>query len=256
MHKSYTCPTCNTMYQPSIPSEVLAHKRACEAHTLGVLWRSGGSVSGNDRKAPRCSPPAADALTQPRQQNAKARRGGVDSDPSGRVVRPSPSHPSAALVKSIVDQEMGFVDDALDPPGLVTYLYISGGGRVVGFLTVHPLRSCYLLWDGGEDRGGQEAMERSNVPLPCRLGVRQVWTHTSFRSMGVVTHLLERARSEAIYGAVVGKEEVAFSSPTEDGARLARKWGGERQGSTTAKSNKRTPQRPHIGPFPLWISFV
>ena len=69
---------------------------------------------------------------------------------------------------------------------------------------------------------------RSNDPLPCRLGVRQIWAHSSARGKGVATELLDRARVKAVYGVEVGRGEVAFSSPTEAGAALAKSWTGGR----------------------------
>ena len=57
-----------------------------------------------------------------------------------------------------------------------------------------------------------------------------MWVHSKSRGLGICTSLIDRARETTIYGEVVGRGEVAFSSPTGDGVKMANKYkkeGGE-----------------------------
>ncbi len=63
---------------------------------------------------------------------------------------------------------------------------------------------------------------------PATLGVLQVWTHPSRRRQGVATTLLEVARSRAVFGQVVPKDQVAFSQPTSAGHAFASAFAGRR----------------------------
>ncbi|GMH69115.1 hypothetical protein TrST_g2284 [Triparma strigata] len=181
-NQSLTCPICNTMYQPSIPSEVLSHQKTCSPYKLGVKFPN-----------PKSSSPILSFKTS----NAK-----LD------------------LVKKIVDSEMGFCDDEI-PPHLTTYIYLNSSSRCVGYLTVHPLSSCYSLLSSPSP---SSPLLRSSSPLPSRIGVRQIWVHSKSRSKGVATKLLDQMCKSIVFGCEIKREEVAFSSPTGDGARLAKKW--------------------------------
>lgn len=56
------------------------------------------------------------------------------------------------------------------------------------------------------------------------LGISRIWTSKSYRGQGLATKLLDCARSNFFYGVEVPSYLVAFSQPTESGARLARRW--------------------------------
>jgi N-acetyltransferase len=84
---------------------------------------------------------------------------------------------------------------------------------------------------------------------PAKLGVSRIWTSPSHRRQGIAKALLDLAvqcfnERVAVHGDHIGgtdgsvakevkllrKDEVAFSQPTEAGARLARRWIGRRYG--------------------------
>lgn len=75
-----------------------------------------------------------------------------------------------------------------------------------------------------ETPGGSPAMWAGRKPVPCVLGVSQVWTHPRFRRQRVAWRLLDVARERAQFNFVVPRAEVAFSQPTQAGRALAKRF--------------------------------
>lgn len=65
---------------------------------------------------------------------------------------------------------------------------------------------------------------------PVFLGISRIWTPPKHRGKGIARRLLDCARANYYYGVEVPKGMVAFSQPTESGARLARGWFGMQSG--------------------------
>ena len=65
---------------------------------------------------------------------------------------------------------------------------------------------------------------RSTKPTPAIMGVHQLWCHRSHRHKSIASKLVDAARSKVVYGMIVPHDSVAFSSPTADGARFARRY--------------------------------
>lgn len=51
-----------------------------------------------------------------------------------------------------------------------------------------------------------------------------MWTSNEHRKKGIATRMLDCVKADFLYGMTVGKEQIAFSQPTESGQNLARKW--------------------------------
>ena len=65
------------------------------------------------------------------------------------------------------------------------------------------------------------ASTASDVAL---LGISRIWTSKSHRERGIANDLLNCTRMNFFYGVEAPKNLVAFSQPTESGARLAERW--------------------------------
>ncbi|KAK8243476.1 ESCO1/2 acetyl-transferase-domain-containing protein [Phyllosticta capitalensis] len=61
-------------------------------------------------------------------------------------------------------------------------------------------------------------------PLPAHLGISRIWTSSSHRRSGIASTLLSAAAQSFVYGSRVERATVAFSQPTDMGARLAAWW--------------------------------
>lgn len=121
-------------------------------------------------------------------------------------------------VKEIVDRDLGFVpSDAASPEARTTYMYIANK-RVVGFASAEIIQHAFVL---------QNSLERSSEPQKAMAGVHQLWVHVRFRNQGIATRLVNAIREKFVFGLTVPKRLLAFSSPTEAGARFARNYCGD-----------------------------
>jgi N-acetyltransferase len=123
------------------------------------------------------------------------------------------------------------------------YLYIINQ-RVVGFCSVEVISQAFEMYlhfnksmepsttahtkynnknmENGYCDGG--TITRSMKPSKAILGVHQLWCHKLHRQKGIASQLVDAARLKCIFGMTVPACKVAFSSPTWDGARFAKKY--------------------------------
>ncbi|KAK8196892.1 ESCO1/2 acetyl-transferase-domain-containing protein [Phyllosticta capitalensis] len=115
------------------------------------------------------------------------------------------------------------------------YLYIRGT-KCVGLCLAERISSAYRR--GDVNRTSSSASTRPNThiliivsnkpppttdpsPLPAHLGISRIWTSSSHRRSGIASTLLSAAAQSFVYGSRVERATVAFSQPTDMGARLA-----------------------------------
>ena len=96
-----------------------------------------------------------------------------------------------------------------------TYLYIVQR-RVVGLATAEHISHAFTLLDNNS--------ERSQEKQKAMLGVHQIWVHSRFRRQGIATRLVDAMREKMVYGCVIPRNKIAFSSPTLAGASFARRY--------------------------------
>jgi ribosomal protein S18 acetylase RimI-like enzyme len=96
-----------------------------------------------------------------------------------------------------------------------TYLYILHQ-RVVGVASAQPLQHGFNLLDNN--------LDRSTAKQKAVVGIHQIWVHSKFRRQGIASLLVDALREKMVYGLVIPREHVAFSSPTLAGAAFARKY--------------------------------
>ena len=208
-NESIKCPICETLYQPTIKAEADNHKKICSSYTLGVPFHT-------PSKHREILKDLKSGISSTRTAPKNAYLG-----PSDHVLFRFPDLNSRLRsIKQIVDKEMGFAEES--PPQNVAY-YVAVSplhGRAVGFVTAHPLDMAYRMI-GYE---GNSLLSRSKETKTVKIGVHQMWTHSTSRGLGICTALIDKARETMIYGHDVGKGEVAFSSPTGDGVALAGKY--------------------------------
>lgn len=150
----------------------------------------------------------------------------------------APGKKKVEEVKRIVDGELGFAssisNNSKHSTGIIdglqeltSYLYISKK-RIVGLLLAKRINKAYELLHEKID-GGIRSISRETTPHPSILGIHQIWVHSNHRQKGIATKLLESARGNFMFGMVIPVEKVAFSSPTEDGIQLAKRYFGENE---------------------------
>jgi len=66
--------------------------------------------------------------------------------------------------------------------------------------------------------------ERSKESHRAMIGIQKLWVHSKSRKKRLATRLLDTVRARMVYGTLVPTTLVAFSSPTEAGARFAKRY--------------------------------
>lgn len=74
------------------------------------------------------------------------------------------------------------------------------------------------------DRSTDKSIVASEEEYPARLGISRIWTSKEVRRKGIAWTLLNTAISNFDFAVSIPKQLVAFSQPTDSGARLARSW--------------------------------
>lgn len=146
-------------------------------------------------------------------------------------------HRKVLEVKAIVDRELGFASRKNEDPAravasMTSYMYVSKK-RVAGLLMVKRIQRAYKLLPSKEGDGGSNNNDNSSTSISrslksskALLGVHQIWVHNSHRSKGIASKLVTAARDHLIFGMMVPLELVAFSSPTDEGLRFAKRYTG------------------------------
>ena len=192
--KRTLCPLCNMLYVNGVDEDEKQHNKICEDYKNGVAY--------------------------PRWKNERHIHDHANGE---KVIEVRSTDPSRHLklvrhLKTIIDQEMSFTPPSR-PPNLTYYLYISCKKKVVGFLSAHPLLKAFPLTN--------DSSMRSTISQNVAMGVYQVWTHASSRRTGVAKRLLDAAREKIIYGMMVTRTQIAFSSPTGEGMKFAKEYIGK-----------------------------
>lgn len=92
---------------------------------------------------------------------------------------------------------------------------------------LHPLFLLPLPIAWPFSKSPAEADIYSPTPLPTQLGIHRLYTIPTYRSIGIAEALLDAACAHTIYACPARPEkgQVAFSQPTQSGARMMRRWG-------------------------------
>ncbi|EGP83618.1 uncharacterized protein MYCGRDRAFT_49783 [Zymoseptoria tritici IPO323] len=152
-------------------------------------------------------------------------------------------------VLEVVQRELGAVsipeadvwekpkDAASDSePQYHSYLYVREG-KCIGYLLTQSIAEAYtvLAKEQAEETKRKRLEHAARQPIclsktrvPVVLGISRIWTSPMHRGQGIAMALLDTAVEgyNAHFGASRSKTQVAFSQPTESGAKLARKWTG------------------------------
>jgi len=213
------CSICGMLRVHGMAEDDAQHAKICKEYKEGVTcfgWKNERRVATYERD---------DRILEVRPEDAPQHRKKI------------------AEVKTIVDAELGFARRSHEEaesavPHMTSYIYISKK-RVVGLLMVKRIRRAYELLLSKEgirdkqnvnaDDNNASSISRSLEPSKALLGIHQIWVHNSQRARGIASKLVTAARDHAIFGMMIPLELVAFSSPTDEGLRFAKRYlGSER----------------------------
>jgi N-acetyltransferase len=95
----------------------------------------------------------------------------------------------------------------------------------------YPVLAAITKPDGDSSSSASDsAIMTSEDAQPATLGISRIWVSQCARGQGIARKLLRFATKRFIYHLDIPREQVAFSQPTESGAKLARKWFGKESG--------------------------
>lgn len=183
--KQTVCHTCGMLFVHGLSEDSLQHERICQDYQKGIPFQ----------------------LSNPRVVGKYASDIVVE-------VRPSDSYAARQKLKqvqSIVEKDLGF-NKISQNEQRTAYLYIRSK-RVVGMAIAEALSKAFVL---------ETSLQRSQTPRKAMVGIHQLWVHSSMRHEGIGTRLVDCVRVKFVFGLVVPTDMLAFSSPTEAGAKFAK----------------------------------
>jgi N-acetyltransferase len=261
--KQIVCQTCGMLYVHGVAEDIQRHDLVCKDYREGVSFQL---------QAKSCR--IIQGLGGMKTSGAKS-SSFKDDIADGLIVevRPSDSHNLRQKVKqamAIVDKELGFfsashsaASTTIDDVGAATtseeeegkpktvYLFIRQK-RIVGVLSAEIIREAFPLLQstsGSEENPDDQQepklyprlhlqqLERSRVPTRAILGVHKIWVHATMRKRRTASRLLDAARARMVFGSIVPVSLVAFSSPTESGARFAYQYMHHKVSARTSSNN-------------------
>lgn len=219
--KQTVCQICGMLYVHGVAEDAKEHEKICRDYRDGVSFHM---------KLSSCRVVAEyDSPLSGRDEGETERACILE-------VRPFDSYALRQKVKqvtAIVDKELGHVDEstcrsqhenkkpsskpATTPKTIFLYILKK---RVVGMVSVEVVNQGYKLLM--REDGQQQT--RSTQPSRAMIGIHKLWVHSKVRKQKTASRLVDTARARMVFGTVVPPQFVAFSSPTEAGARFAQSY--------------------------------
>jgi len=126
------------------------------------------------------------------------------------------------------------------------YLYICGN-KCVGVCLVQRIKKARSVMpssttletdcmpriemeQNGRPQRGDGGIRICDEDCPAMLGISRIWTSNDSRRQGIARKLLDCAIENFEFAISIPKDRVAFSQPTDSGAKLARVWFGKEDG--------------------------
>lgn len=184
---STTCKTCGMTYQVAYGPDISAHKSFHSTALNGPKWK-----------------PSVSAVV-------------VDKSKTYTVYKSRLlSHPCVSQFLKLVNSELNAPEPILSSQAAV-YVYVVDQ-RAVGCVLVDRITKCRHV----DIQTGTLGLKE----YPAVMGVSRMYVSQLFRRTGIVTKLLDLARSDFIYGMELEKNQVAFTQPSEGGLKVAENWAG------------------------------
>ncbi|EON66984.1 hypothetical protein W97_06100 [Coniosporium apollinis CBS 100218] len=246
------CKTCGMEYIPSNNEDAALHRKFHAMNVGGVdigkafddplttekVWAgdSGSFVVVVDRKHTLAKRNKAKKVLE--LVNTELSAVGVEDEKLwSRVSVPCPQ-PSSGEGGSTSGSSTSRQDNTSKAARFKVFLYIQGR-KCVGLCLAERISEAHRVEEPNEPNASAAVIgataQSSSISAstgidPAMVGISRIWTSNSHRQKGIAARLLDCAAGSFLYGAKIPKDEVAFSQPTESGAKLARRWFGKEFG--------------------------
>ena len=108
--------------------------------------------------------------------------------------------------------------------GKIFCLLSEGEGRVISLVAAERIEHAYRRIPHGGD-----GVETTRQKEKAVMGISRMWTCLAERGKGYCKGLLEESLAGVVCGVKVSREQVAFSTPSESGMEVARRWCGREE---------------------------
>ena len=138
-----------------------------------------------------------------------------------------------AKLNEKVEEIHKFLNTSLNAPELPidvksnsqTYIFINDKNRCLGACITSPINFAFKVDTHNFDQNQLSSLtidksRRYNV----KIGIHRIHVLSQYRRKGIASRILNAISGNSIYGNVLATDDLAFSQPTTDGARLALKW--------------------------------
>ncbi|CEP62211.1 Eco1p LALA0_S05e00144g [Lachancea lanzarotensis] len=237
---SHRCSECHMTFSSTSAEDAIVHDKYHSLHLYGRKWSNNWGekiqeysmgpiadqdTAGENRIKNSKFVPSPHGTAERVVQISKNRKSEVQATLEVlRIVNEElqAPHNENYFWSHVADSDNGCTVQREERSNGIAFVYVSES-RAVGVITVEFLRLK-------EKRGRWMVCDTSsivpNVLPPLKLGISRIWVCGRQRGRNIATRLLETARLHSIPGTVLAKWELAWSQPSESGAKLAKSYNG------------------------------
>ncbi|KAF2883547.1 hypothetical protein ILUMI_22611 [Ignelater luminosus] len=140
-----------------------------------------------------------------------------------RIIRIFSSDPKPWIKKvkdllEVINRDLGYYEMQINLESSQIFLYIKNK-TIAGCLVAEPKGVAYRMLN---DNVGIDLCSEMSYPIKC--GVSRIWVSQACRKEGIGTALLNCLRGNFMFGSILRKDDIAFSSPTDAGKAFAMKY--------------------------------
>ncbi|XP_026477413.1 N-acetyltransferase ESCO2-like [Ctenocephalides felis] len=124
-------------------------------------------------------------------------------------------------VLELVDNEIGAFSEPFELDESSQVYLMANAKQIIGILLAKTLSKAHRMISSIDSI---DLCTEESFDVKC--GISRLWIAPPFRRKGYATHMLNAMRCNFMFGKVLDLDEIAFSSPTEAGLTLAKKFSG------------------------------
>lgn len=148
----------------------------------------------------------------------------------GRIIMVTSSDPQHCWRKvedvlKVVDEELGFSESGIQVKETTQAFFYVLDRKVVGCLIGERINKANrVIPSTAQSKTDNRLLCCSKEQVTVWVGVSRLWVLESHRGKGIATKLADAVRCNMFTNYVLSKDDIAFSDPTESGARFAERY--------------------------------
>ncbi|EFA06803.2 N-acetyltransferase ESCO2 [Tribolium castaneum] len=122
-------------------------------------------------------------------------------------------------VMEVINRDLGYFDIEFNTANSQIFFYVKSK-VIIGALVAEVKTTGHKLLTTHQDQ--VDLCSEESYPVKC--GVSRIWVARNHRQKGVATALMDALKRNFVFGAILMNEDIALSSPTEDGKIFGAKY--------------------------------